>query len=67
MSRGKIDAKVKTLLLQCCALCNFQVIRLIVTEGLNTLDQITFNAFHTFLVEVYKVNAAAGHKRAMHV
>ena len=53
MSRGKINAKVKTLLLQCCALCNyFQVIRLIVKEGLNTLDQIAFNAFHTFLVEV---------------
>ena len=35
MSRGNIDA--------------IQVIRLIVTEGLNTLDQIAFNAFHTFL------------------
>ena len=66
MSSGKINSQVKTLLLQCCALCNFQLIRLIVTEGLNTLDQIAFNAFHTFLVEI-QVNAAAGHKRAMHV
>ena len=47
MSRGKINAKVKTRLLRCCALFNyFQVIRLIVTEGLNTLDQTAFNAFH---------------------
>ena len=38
MSRGKINSKVKTILLQCCALCNVEVIRLIVTEGLNTLD-----------------------------
>ena len=66
MSRGKIDAKVKTCLLQCCALCNyFQVIRLIVTEGLNTLDQIAFNAFHTFLMEVQV--KAGGYKGAMHV
>ena len=66
MSRGKIAAKVKTRLLQCCALCNyFQVIRLIVTEGLNTLDQIAFTAFHTFLVEVQV--KAGGYKGAMHV
>ena len=66
MSRGKIDAKVKTCLLQCWALCNyFQVIRLIVTEGLNTLYQIVFNAFHTFLVEVQV--KAGGYKGAMHV
>ena len=66
MSRSKIDAKVKTCLLQCCALCDyFQVIRLIVTEGLNTLDQIGFNAFHTFLMEV-RVKAG-GYKGAMHV
>ena len=66
MSRGKIDAKVETCLLQCCALCNyFQVIRLIVTEGLNTLYQIVFNAFHTFLVEVQV--KAGGYKGAMHV
>ena len=32
MSRGKIDPKV-----QCCALCNFQVFRLIVTEGLHLI------------------------------
>ena len=65
MSRGKIDAKVKTLSLQCCAWCNFQVIRLIVTEGLNTLDQIAFNAFHTFLVEVQV--KAGGYQGAMYV
>ena len=66
MSRGKIDAKVKTRLLQCCVLSNyFQVIRLIVTEGLNTLYQIVFNAFHTFLVEVQV--KAGGYKGAMHV
>ena len=65
MSRGKINAKLKTILLQCCALCNFQVIRLIVTEGLNKLDQIAFSVFHTFLVEV-QVNAG-GYKRAMYV
>ena len=66
MSRGKINSKVKTRLLQRCALCNyFQVIRLMVTEGLNTLDQIVFNAFHTFLVEVHV--KAGGYKGAMHV
>ena len=66
MSRGKIDARVKTRLLQCCALCNyFRVIRLIVTEGLNTLDQIAFNAFHTFLLEVQV--KAGGYKGAMHM
>ena len=65
MSKGKIDAKVKTCLLQCCALCNyFQVIRLIVTEGLNTLDH-TFHTFHTFLMEVQV--KAGGYKGAMHV
>ena len=60
MSRDKINSKVKTRLLQRRALCNyFQVIRLMVTEGLNTLDQIVFNA------EVHV--KAGGYKGAVHV
>ena len=39
-------SKVKTLLLKICALPKFQVI-----EGPNARDQITFDGFHSFLME----------------
>lgn len=52
--------KVKTLLLQRCALCikfhvtegHRHVIRLGVTQGPNVRDQIVFCTFHSMLMEV---------------
>ena len=48
--------KVKTLLLQRCALC----IKFHVTEGQNVRDQIVFCAFYTILMEV-QINAGYIH------
>ena len=60
--------KVKTLLLQQCALCikfhvievHKHVIRLGVTEGPKMRDQIVFCAFYTVLMEV-QINAGYIH------
>ena len=60
--------KVKTLLLQRCALCikfhvtegHKHVIGLGVTEGPNVRDQIVFCAFYTILMEV-QINAGYIH------